>query len=429
MSTIGRSSYNATVIETPTSRSPGTAAESAPAPLLALRPAALFDGAAAQLIPSPTVLVERGRILAVEAGRIELPAAAHVVDLDGCTLLPGLVDTHVHLCLDSGSDPFDSLGDRDREAVVRAATEAAKQQLRGGVTTVRDLGDLDYLTLGLRSADAREPDLPTIVCAGPPITTPGGHCCALGGATSVGTEELRAAVAEHAERGVDVIKVMASGGFLTPGSEPETPQFGPEELRTVVDEAHRRGLAVTAHAHSTDAVRGAIDAGVDGIEHCSFLTPDGVDAPDDLIERIAHQRVVVGATVGLLPGSTPPPFIASLLPDILANHGRLHRAGAAVVAGTDAGIGPIKPHGVLPHAAPHLVDDIGLTPYEALRSMTAGAAQVCGLGTSKGRIAPGYDADLLAVRGDPIADLAALTLVAAVYRQGRPVPLGSEANP
>ena len=386
---------------------------------LALRPAALFDGVSAALIATPTVHIDRGRIVEIATGWVELPAAATVVDLDGCTLLPGLVDTHVHLCFDGGPDPIGRLGHTDAATVLEGATEAARQQLRAGVTTVRDLGDLDYVTLGLRDRATLAVDLPTIVCAGPPITTPGGHCHFLGGAAT-GVDGMRAAVREHAERGVDVIKVMAGGGFLTPGSSAEVTQLSVDELRAVVDEAHRRGLAVTAHAHDTTSIATAVEAGVDGIEHCTFITRDGVEAPDELVERIARRRIVVGATVGILPDSVPPPFIADRLPAILANHARLHRAGAPVVAGTDAGIGPIKPHGVLPHAARHLAD-MGFTAHETLRSMTAEAARVIGLGDRKGRIAPGFDADLLAVHGDPLTDVAALLRPVAVYRGGRPV--------
>lgn len=408
------SSYNGHVRITETSRRE----------LLALRPASLFDGISARLLAEPTVLVEDGRITAVDVGGIDLSDRTTVVDLPGCTLLPGLIDTHVHLSFDASCDPTAALQARDDSAALAAMADAARQQLRAGVTTVRDLGDRDYLALRLRDSSAGS-HLPTIVAAGPPLTTPGGHCHFLGGVTPPGLADVRAAVAEHAERGVDVVKVMASGGFLTPSSAPEAPQYGAEELRAIVDESHRHGLPVTAHAHSQSAIVAALDAGVDGIEHCSFLTPNGVDAPDELIDRIASRRTVVGATVGFLPGSSPPPFIAAILPAILAVHARLHEAGAPIVAGTDAGIAPIKPHGVLAHAAGHLVD-LGFTAHEALRAVTVDAARVCGLGDRKGRIAPGYDADLLAVDGNPLTDPTALTRVAAVYRDGQPVSLTSK---
>lgn len=384
----------------------------------AIRAEALFDGTT--MHPDPFVLVEDGRIVAVETGpRTAPPPDAELVELPGATLLPGLVDTHVHLAFDGSRTPAQHLADRDDEAVLAAMTEAAAAQLAAGVTTVRDLGDRDHLALTLRE---RSPGpLPTIVAAGPPITCPGGHCHYLGG-VATGVAGVRAAIREHVERGVDVIKVMASGGELTPGTVVHESQWTPAELRAAVDEAHRHGLPVTAHAHGVEAIADALAAGVDGLEHCSFRTADGVDAHPDLIAAIAARRVAVGSTVGVVPveGIAPPPSVARALPMIIAAHARLHGAGAVIVAGTDAGIAPIKPHGVLPVGLAQLTT-FGMTALDALRAGTSVAAQVCGLGDRKGRVAPGYDADLLAVAGDPPADLGALLRVERVFLAGRPV--------
>src|SRR5215218_8250954 len=190
---------------------------------IALRAAALFDGATTAR--DPLVVVEDGRIVSVDVGgRVEPPADAELVDLPGATLLPGLVDTHVHLGFDAGLDPVDALAARDEDAVLEQMAQAGAAQLHAGVTTVRDLGDRDYLTLRLREQDRQ---LPTIVAAGPPITSPGGHCHFLGSAVS-GVDGVRTAVREHAERGVDVIKVMASGGQMTPGTQWDASQFPPD---------------------------------------------------------------------------------------------------------------------------------------------------------------------------------------------------------
>ena len=342
-----------------------------------------------------------------------------MIDLAGATLLPGLVDTHVHLAFDASADPVGNLARRHDSEVAEAMAHAGRAALRGGVTTVRDLGDRGYLSLGLRG----RADLPTIVAAGPPITTPGGHCHYLGGAAAPTIEGVRAAVREHAARGVDVIKIMASGGTLTPGSRQDLAQFPPEVLRAAVDEAHRLGLEVTAHAHAVSAIADAVAAGVDGLEHVTFWTEDGVDAPGHLIQLIAGQRIVVGATIGMVPvpGMAPPPAMATRIPGILASTRQLYQAGAAMVAGTDAGIAPVKPHDVVRHA-PAMLRQLGFGQAEALHTITSVAAAVCGLGHRKGRIAPGFDADILAVDGDPITDPDALHRIRAVYAHGAAVP-------
>ena len=390
------------------------------AQLTALRGAWLFDGTGPALIRDPVVLIEGSVIRAVcSGGRIpETPGGSTVIDLPGATLLPGLVDTHVHLAFDASVDPVGNLARRRGDEIAATMAAAGRAALRGGVTTVRDLGDHSYLSLGLRG----QAGLPTVVAAGPPITTPGGHCHYLGGAVAPTCEGVRAAVREHARRGVDVVKIMASGGNLTPGSRQDLAQFPPEVLRAAVDEAHRLGLPVTAHAHAAAAIADAVEAGVDGLEHVSFWTEEGVDAPAGLIRLIAARQIAVGATLGMVPvpGMSPPPALAVRIPAMMANMRRLCASGALMVAGTDAGIAPVKPHDVVRHA-PSALRQLGFSPADTLRAITSVAAGVCGLGHRKGRIAPGFDADILAVDGDPVADPEALHRIRAVYARGTAV--------
>jgi imidazolonepropionase-like amidohydrolase len=403
-----------------------------PGRLTVLRAAAMFDGINSTLVAEPLVVIAGRAIVAVHGPAGSVPPGASIIDLPGLTLMPGLIDTHLHLCFDATGDPIGHLEKADDDTLRQQMAEAARRALRAGVTTVRDLGDRSYLALELRDHDiaGRADPLPAIVAAGPPITTPGGHCHFLGGAAS-GQRGLRAAVRERAERGVDVIKVMASGGNVTPGSLAHEPQFGADSLRAIVDEAHHQGLPVTVHAHSARSIADAVAAGVDGIEHATFMTADGVDAPEALIRAIATQRIAVGWTVGLLPGQrgTAPPQIASRMAALIANRRRLHESGAMLVAGSDAGVSPAKPHDVLPYA-PEDLAAVGLSPAEILRAMTSQAAQACGLGHRKGRIAPGFDADILAIDGNPLDDLAAIRRPRAVYAGGRAIqlPPGSQAG-
>ncbi|MEX5720410.1 amidohydrolase family protein [Geodermatophilus maliterrae] len=370
------------------------------------------------------VLVEGSRILGVEPVTAPAPDGCAVTDVPGGTLLPGLVDTHVHLCADGSPRALDQVPELDTTRLDAVVTAAERATLRAGVTTVRDLGDHHWTVLDRAGRDGERP---TVVAAGPPITSPGGHCWSMGGETS-GIGALRRAVRERAERGAGVVKVMASGGLLTPGTDLTACQFTVEELRAVVDEAHRSGLPVTAHAHGLAAVERCVAAGVDGIEHCSCLTPSGVHLPPGLAAALVAGGTDVCPTVGFLPGVDPPPHVQARMAAAgttveghLAHVADLHRAGVTLLAGTDAGIGPAKPHGQVAYAVADLVGPCGVPLAEALTAATSRAARACGLGGRTGRLAAGYDADLLVADGDVTADLTALQRPRVVVTRGREV--------
>jgi imidazolonepropionase-like amidohydrolase len=386
--------------------------------LTAIRAAWLFDGTGAGLVPDPTVILDGATIVAVGPS-VPVPDGATVVDLAGATLLPGLVDAHVHLCFDASDDAVGHLAERDDAAAYASMAAAARTAARGGVTTVRDLGDRGFLALGLRHAARSDPTLPEILAAGPPITTPGGHCHFLGTEVT-GVDAIRAAVRERAERGVDVVKIMASGGNMTAGSRPDLPQFGPAELRAAVEEAHRYHLPITAHAHATQSIVDGLAAGLDGFEHMSFMTADGVDPiPDEVLDGLVRRNVAVSMTLGMAPvaGAAPPPGMVARMRAMLANGQRIRAAGANIVVGTDAGIAPIKPPDAIRWSLQQL-RQIGMGGAEALWTCTGRAATALGLGDRKGRLGPGYDADILAVDGDPVADPAALHRIRAVFVRG-----------
>ena len=211
---------------------------------------------------------------------------------------------------------------------------------------------------------------------------------------------------------------MATGGFLTPTHPMWSPQFSLDDLRTMVDEAHRHGVPVAAHCHGPAGIEQAVRVGVDTIEHCSFVDEGVVIDPDPaLLQMVADSKIPASVTIGRLPSMPVPEIMASLQEPGRATRRRLHELGATLVPGTDAGIGPAKPHDVMTHALAEFVA-CGLTPRRSLQAMKADAAVACGVGNSKGRIAVGFDADVVALAGHPADDLDAIHEPRAVWARG-----------
>ncbi|MEU3788117.1 amidohydrolase family protein [Streptomyces sp900129855] len=386
--------------------------------LLALRAGHVFDGV--DVRQSGMVLVEDGVIRDVDFTGAAAPGHAVVTDFGpDAWLLPGLIDAHVHLCWDGTTDAVAHVASDDHETVLETARAAAATTLATGVTTVRDLGDRDYLTLALR--DKVPPtQRPDIIAAGPPVTTHGGHCHFLGGEAE-GADALRAAVRERAERGCDVVKVMASGGTMTPGSNSLHQQYDLSDLQLIAGEAHRRGLTAAAHAHAVPAIADVIEAGFDTIEHFSFMTSDGVGLRQDLVDEVVRRGTFVSVTVGMLPSNAPlPPPVAARITEFWDLVAKVIASGARVVPGTDSGIAPDKPHGVYPHALLQLAE-LGMPTRDVLRSATTEAAKAVGRAGRKGALRPCADADLLVLGSSPVDDISAVTDIHAVYRAGHRV--------
>lgn len=372
----------------------------------------LFDGR--EFVDEPRIMLRGGRIAAVGAS---VPRAVdeHLGDV---TLLPGFVDCHQHLVWDgNGTLEEQTTGWTDDELRERARVHA-RRALEGGVTTLRDLGDRNYVTLDLRG----DSDLPTILCAGPPLTPVQGHCWYLGGECTDG-ESLRAAVRERIERGCDVIKIMSTGGNLTPTMPPWKSQFTLEDLQLVVAEAHSAGLPVASHCHGVPGIEDSFAAGADTLEHCSFMNEEmDPNPPRELLETLAAARVALSLTFGVCPHADAPPLPevwARMLPKMFDAWSTIRELGGNLVVGSDAGISPGKPHDVTPRAIEPLMA-IGMTATEALTALTSAGADALGL-PNKGRLVEGADADLVAVDGDPRLDSEAVTRIRQVWRHGRSV--------
>lgn len=301
-----------------------------------------------------------------------------------------------------------------------------------GATTVRDLGDRDYRTLPCRDRSS----LPRVVASGPPITSRDGHCHFLGGAVG---GDLRTAVRERVDRGVDVIKVMASGGFATPGSDMFGAQLAVAEITTIVETAHDASLPVVAHAHSLLGMENALAAGADGIEHFTGLTAGRPRFDPALLDETARRGVYVDLTMGndrslhsRMPD--PPPVVAQLLAGLgvrtfdefytsrLGVLSLLREHGVTVIAGVDSGMAPDKRHGNVWRTIEDLTD-AGYSMTEPLAAATSVAAEACGLGGETGRLAPGYAADVLVVDGDLAEDASGLGTPQLVLVRGEPITL------
>lgn len=379
--------------------------------------AQLLQGPAVDRIPDGAVLVEDGRIAAVgPVAELSGRAAAHLAFPDA-TILPGLINGHVHLGFEPGPDPLRAVREADDAELLLVMAEAAHTLLDGGITTARDLGDRGRLALRIRDAVAAgRLRGPRILAAGVPITPPGGHCWFLGGEVQ-GDDAIRAAIRDAAAAGVDLIKVMASGGQLTEGGAAMwESQFDADDLRVVVEEAARHGLPVAAHAHGTQSIVDAVAAGVATVEHCTWMSGPGVsDRREDVVADMAARGIV--ASPGS--GGNWRVFAARIGEErALELFGRLRwmaTRGVRVVPGTDAGLTPFDG---LPTTLGYY-QDFGFSPAEVIDMATTSAAAAFGLADVTGRLAPGMAADVLVVDGDPLADLAALTRIELVVAAGR----------
>ncbi|MGC0421387.1 amidohydrolase family protein [Embleya sp. AB8] len=392
----------------------------------------VLPGPAGEAIGDGAVLVRDG-VIADLGPRAEVAARAEPGtphrEFPGATILPGLIDTHVHLSLDPGAAQATAVAEADDGELLLAMAGHARRLLDVGVTTVRDLGGRGNLAGRLRDAVAAgHLPGPRVLTAGAPITVTGGHFWFLGGEAD-GIPEIRAAVRRNLRAGVDVIKLLVNGSRLTPGGPRGWHrQLTDEEIAAAVEEARRFGRPVAAHVLGADAIEASLTAGVRTLEHCSFGTPAGPviepEARDALIATIAASGAFVCPTWSITMSETAARVGEERMRPWLEVARQQYENGVKLIAGTDAGT-PGVPFELYVDGLEWFVR-AGIPTEAALESATVIAADALGLAERTGRLAPGLDADLIVVAGDPREDLAVLRDVQVVLARGRVhTPAGS----
>ena len=408
-----------------------SAEPAAAGPPIVLRAAHLFDSVSGKLVDHGVVVVSGTRIQAV-GSNAKIPDGAKIIDLGDATLLPGLIDAHVHLSNESSPnwyhDWYDGIMRFPAEQALYGA-HYAKATLEAGITTVRDVGSSDYISLGLRNAiNAGVIPGPRMLVSNYAIGSTGGHAdqdpvppqrIAVEGplqGVCNGPAECRAAVRYQIKYGADVIKFMPSGGVLSLSDPVDAPELSQEEMNAIVSEAHAWGRKVAAHCHGDTAAKMAIAAGVDSIEHGSFLK-------DDTLQEMKKKHVYLvatlfaGAWVGEHADEFPPAIAVKARAAAAASQTMFQHAakiGVPLAMGTDAGV---EPHGLNGREF-SLMTKNGLPPAQALMAGTAGGADLLGVADKTGTLVAGKSADIIAVSGNPLSDMKTVEHPVLVMKEG-----------
>ena len=406
----------------------------APPAVVYVRAGHLFDGTGDSFRDDVVIRVEDGKIAAVTpASAAQMPADAKVIDLSKQWVLPGLIDCHTHLSIRPDRyDPIYDFKDTPLDAAI-AGVKNAKTTLDAGFTTVRELGGVPFVSVDLRERiEEGFIEGPRIVASGPGISITGGHGDLNDYSPNVsvstfpqerdfsiadGADQVRHVVREQMKYGVDVIKILASGGVLSRGDSPGAPQFTLDELKVAAETAHMGGRKIAAHAHGAQSIRMSIEAGIDSIEHGSFIDDEGIrmaKAKGTFIDfdiYDGHFLVDHANDIHL-----PLELLLKAKDLVSKKEGNVRRAvkaGVRIAFGTDAGV---YPHGENAKNFRYLVG-CGMTPAQAIRAATSDAAELLGR-EDVGQVKPGRWADVIAVDSDPLKDVTALEHVAVVVKAG-----------
>jgi imidazolonepropionase-like amidohydrolase len=398
------------------------------AQLVAIKAGHVLDVDTGRVLHEQVILVDGERISAVgAAASTAIPAGALVIDLSTATVLPGLIDAHTHLTSNPRLQGYLALSRSDMRSALYGV-RAARETLNAGFTTVRDVGSSGYGDIALRDAinDGDTPG-PRMLAAGYALGIMGGHCDNnllapeykdVGNGVADGPWAARAKVREMAKYGADVIKICATGGVLSKGDTAGAQQYTLEEMQAIVQEAHKLGRKVAAHAHGASGISDAIRAGVDSVEHASLIDAEGIRLAKEkgtwLVMDIYNDDYILseGEKVGFLPEAlAKEKELGQLQRD---NFRKAYAAGAKMAFGSDAGV---YPHGDNGKQFYYMVK-YGMTPMAAVQAATINAADLLGMKDKVGSIKAGKLADIIAVSGDPMADISALAKVRFVMKGG-----------
>jgi imidazolonepropionase-like amidohydrolase len=392
--------------------------------VLSLRGGRVIDGCG-QVRERASILIQGSRIMAVGEDRsTSVPRRSREVDVRGLTVLPGLIDCHVHLCLGGEADVVRTIRDEDPGFTLLKAATYARRTLEAGFTTVRDLGFRDHSVFALKQAiEAGLTPGPRILAAGLAICMTGGHARFIGRQAD-GPTDIVGAVREQLAAGADVIKFIASGGVLTPDTSPDCAQLSLEELTAGMAEARRAGRRVAAHAHGAEGMKNAVRAGAHSIEHATLMDDEAAALMRDNSVFMVPTLSALATTAGCsLSSGIPASVLAkarSMRDRHVASFKKAIRAGIAIALGTDAGT-PFNYHGENAQELERMVS-LGLSPMEAIMAGTSKAACLLGIDQSVGTIEVGKQADLLIVDGNPLRRISLLrdrSRITGVMQAGR----------